>query len=49
MNRWKASSAAVFVLTFVLYGLAMLPERARHPREGSTHLADVAAAERADA
>jgi nucleobase:cation symporter-1, NCS1 family len=38
-----------FVLTFVLYGLAMLPERGRHPREDSTHLADVAAAEPADA
>jgi hypothetical protein len=37
-----------FVLTFVLYLLAMLRERARHPREDSTHLADVASAEPAD-
>ena len=38
-----------FVLTFVLYGLAMWRERTRHPREDSTHLADVASAEPADA
>lgn len=38
-----------FVLTFVLYLAAMLPERARHPREASSHLADVASAEPADA
>lgn len=37
-----------FALTFVLYLLAMVRERARHPREGSTHLADVTAAEPAD-
>ena len=37
-----------FVLTFALYLLAMLPERARHPREDSTHLADVVSVEPAD-
>ncbi len=37
-----------FVLTFVLYLLAMLPERARRPREESTHLADVESVEPAD-
>jgi nucleobase:cation symporter-1, NCS1 family len=30
-----------FVLTFVLYLLAMMPERARRPREDSEHLAEV--------
>lgn len=34
-----------FVLTFVLYLLAMLPERARRPREVSTHLGDVVSVE----
>jgi cytosine/uracil/thiamine/allantoin permease len=32
-----------FALTFVLYLLAMLRERARHPREDSTHLFSAAA------
>ncbi|HEX2285239.1 MAG TPA: cytosine permease [Mycobacterium sp.] len=30
-----------FVLTFVIYLVAMLPERVRRPREDSVHLADV--------
>jgi nucleobase:cation symporter-1, NCS1 family len=38
-----------FVLTVVLYGVAMLPERARHPREDSRHLAEATTAEPADA
>ncbi|GFG49778.1 purine-cytosine transporter [Mycolicibacterium agri] len=37
-----------FVLTFVLYLLAMLPERSRSPREPSRHLADTAPTEQVD-